>query len=246
MQIAGVTCYAQPFPKPLTSLAVVWNTVHGDRWRATAHPPDNDVYEADVEIWDAEAVIDSLYTALKANMGTMTVSLGTDDERFIFGADVLCTTATVAQYGEVSEAGSFKMFSLPLRLRAVAKTFTGDAEWPTVLRVQGGWKGGSSFGVVKNFSQDGTPSYSQTQAMEGIFEGEFLAFTSEMQKIRRNVATLRGAQTTFPDIGVSNPFGTTLPDFSGSYVRVIDLEDMGREDYAFWRCRIKLAYDGEA
>lgn len=246
MVIAGVTCYPNRWPRPRTTLAVKWTTLHKGLWRATARPASNDQYEADIEIWDSQAVVDALYTALKENVGAMTVSLGTGDEQYIFGADVTCTSATVVQYGTPREAGSFKMFSLPLRLKALNPTFTGSgAAWPDVIWTQGSWLAGSSFEIAKVISQNNNVVYQDLHETEGIFEAEFLFKTEQMRQVRRRVATLRGAQTTFPDIGVEYPFGTTLSGFTGCYVRVIGFEDYGRINYLLWRCRLKLAYDGQ-
>lgn len=245
MVIAGITCYANRWPRPDTRLAVEWTKVHGIRWRATARPASNDSYEADLEIWDTAEVVNALYTVLKENLGQLTVSLGTGDEQYLFGADVTCTLATVMGYGEPREAGSFKMFALPLKMKALNPSFTGSgAAWPSVLWTQGGWSAGSTFEVSKPVSQNNAVVYQDKHETEGIWSGEFVFFIAGQRIMRRRMAALRGAQTTFPDIGVENPFGATLPGFTDSYVRAVEFRDMGRFNYLLWRCWLKLAYDG--
>lgn len=247
MIIAGVTCYANRWPRPRTSLALEWISLHKGLWRATARPASNDSYESIIEIWDSEAVLNTLWTALKTNLGALSVTLDAEEQLF-FGADVQgVTSVTVMEYGNIREAGSFKMFSLPLTLKALNPSFTGDgADWPETIWTQGGWTSGSSFEVSKLVSQNNALVYQDKHETEGVWSGEFLFYTEGIQMMRRKIATLRGAQTTFPDIGVSNPFGTNLPGFDGSYVRVIEFEDLGRVNYKLWRCRIKLAFDGNA
>ncbi len=246
MVIAGVTCYPNRWPKPDTKLALEWTRTDPVRWRCTNRPASNDQYFADIEIWDTEAVVNALYTALKSptNYGNIAVTLGTGDEQYIFGADVTCTTATVMDYGTPTEAGSFKMFSFKLRLKALNPTLTGTPEWPDEMYAQAGWQAGQTWELSKLSSFDNTMTYQNNNAGEGIFEGMFLLFTAGMAKARRNIATIRGQQTSFPEVGISNPFGATLPGFSGSLVRIIEWEDMGRLNYSMWGLRIKLAYDG--
>ncbi len=246
MVIAGITCYANRWPKPDTRLALEWTKTDPVRWRATNRPASNDQYFADIEIWDTETVVNALYTALKnpANYGAVTVNLGTGDEQYIFGADVTCTQATVDNYGTPTEAGSFKMFSFKLRLKALNPSFTGTAEWPDEMYAQAGWKAGQSWELSKLTSFNNTMTYQNNNSGEGVFEGLFLLLTDGMRKARRNIATIRGQQTTFPEVGIDNPFGATLPSFTGSYVRIIEWEDLGRLNYSLWGLRIKLSYDG--
>ncbi len=248
MVIAGITCYANRWPKPDTKLALEWTKTDPVRWRATNRPASNDQYFADIEIWDSATVVNALYSALKdpAQYGQITVNLGSGDERYIFGADVTCTIATVMTYGTPTEAGSFKMFSFKLRLKALNPTFTGTAEWPTEMYAQAGWTAGQSWELNKLSSYNNTMTYQNNNAGEGIFEGHFLLFTAGMAKARRNIATIRGQQTTFPEVGIGNPFGATLPGFSTALVRIIEWEDLGRLNYAMWGLRIKLGYDGAA
>ncbi len=249
MIIAGVTCYPNRWPRPDTRLALEWTRTTPIRWRATQRPQSNDQYYSDIEIWDTYDVVNTLYAALKdaANLGAISVTLGTGDEQYIFGADVTCTTATVTEYGMPKEAGSFKMFSLPLRLKALAPTFSGTPEWPSVLYALPGWKAGATVEVSKLSSFDNTMTYTSKGATEGLFECEFDMDTASIRKMRRYLtATVRGGRVIFPDIGVSSPFGPTLPGFTAAYVRVVEWKDMGRVNYLRWRFGIKLAYDGVA
>lgn len=246
MVIAGVTCYPNRWPKPDTRLALEWTKTDPIRYRATTRPPSNDQYFSDIEIWDTEAVINSLFTALKdpLNLGAITVNLGSGDERYIFGADTLCTSVTVVTYGLPKEAGSFKMFSLSLRLKALNPTFSGTAQWPALFYAQPAWVAGSTFELSKLSSFNNSMTYQNKKAEEGIFECTFLTFTQGIREARRKIAAVRGAQTTFPDVGINNPFGTTLPGFDASYVRIVDWKDLGRQDYLMWGLWLKLAYDG--
>lgn len=246
MIIAGITCYPNRWPKPDTRLALEWTKTEPIRWRATTRPASNDQYFSDIEIWDTEDVISALFTTLKdaANLGAITVDLGMGDERYIFGADTLCTSVTVVSYGLPKEAGSFKMFSLSLRLKALSPSFSGTAQWPTLFYAQPGWTAGSTFELSKLSSFNNTMAYQNKGGEEGVFECNFLTFTQGAREARRNIATVRGTQTTFPEVGIDNPFGPTLPGFSNAYVRIVDWKDLGRQDYLLWGLWIKLAYDG--
>ncbi len=249
MVIAGVTCYPNRWPKPDTRLALEWTRTSPIRWRCTERPESNDQYFSDIEVWDTQAVIDALFTALKSpsNLGSIAVTLGTGDEQYIFGADVTCTTATVVEYGMPKEAGSFKMFSLSLRLKALSPTFSGTPALPSVLYAQGGWTAGSSFEISKVSSYNNSMSYQNKGGTEGLFECGFLMETGDMRNTRRYITdTVRGTRIIFPDIGVENPFGPTLPGFPDVYVRVVDWKDYGRLNYVQWGLGLKLAYDGNA
>ncbi len=248
MVIAGVTCYPNRWPRPDTKVAMEWTRTDVIRYRATVRPQSNDAYFSDIEIWDTQAKVDELFTALKdpANLGAVTIDLGNEDERFIFGADVLCTSATVMEYGMPREAGSYKMFSLSLRLKALSPTFVGTAAWPDEFYAQPGWTAGATFGLEKLSSYDNTMTYQNSNNEEGIYEGQFLLFTDGMQNLRRQLITVvRGSSVQFPYFGVTNVFGPTLPFNESTRVRVVDWKDMGRQNYELWGISIKLAYDGQ-
>ncbi len=251
MILAGVTCYPTLFPKPNTVPALDWSQLESGRWRCTARSASADQYFSDLTIYDDQPVIEALWLALKdpTNRGSMTVNLGTGGQKIIFGAEVTCTTAAVVNYGvpiEQAFTGLEKaMYSLKLTLRAIDPTLSGTGEWPDVLRVQKGWKTGSTFEINKLPSINGTMTYNDSRSDTPYFEGEFLQTTAEMVNIRRFIFSVnRGAQFVFPEIGIPIPFGADLPGFSGSFVRLIVFEDMGPEEFVFSRCKIGLSFDG--
>ncbi len=251
MIIAGVTAYAELYPKPRAIPAIDWLQLDSGAWRPTVRGIEADQYFADLSIYDNSPVIEALWNALKnpSNRGQISLTFSNTLEAMIWGADVLCTTATVWKYGVPVAAGftglNTAMYRLSLSLRAISPSFTGTGAWPAVMRVQS-WKTGSSFDLSKIASFSGSISYPDHRGDTPYFEGEFRALTEEMKQVRRFIYGVnRGAQTTFPDIGVPYPFGPDLGGFTDSYVRVIYFEDLGQDGFETWRFKLGLSYDGQ-
>lgn len=240
----GETVYTLWGYQPKTDLALLWQTLANGDWKATDRGSVEDVYEASMVFKGPRDELEALETdVLDAFRTQYNITCGEGEE--IFGADVDYTNpllVTVVDYGKIEQI-SFKMWTMPLRLRLLEKVFKSTTPDFTKLRLAS-WRSqqGSEFDINKQFTYDNYAVYTDHNTEPGIFSAAFTQKLNEMSAIRRYIAvTARGGDIPFPTIGgVSTPFGSRMG--AGPFTaRIIDWEDLGRVNYLEWGLKLTFA-----
>jgi hypothetical protein len=239
----GETVFVTWGYQPMTQWAVEWKPLatgyHAARDRGAAQ----DTLSAAVVFKGPQDELEALEGVLADNRETFAITCAAGEE--IFGADVNYSgslSVTVEDYGRC-ERVSFAQYSMPLRLRLLAPTFTGTASL-AALRLSS-WRYGasSSFDITRKFSYTGTVSHLDHRTDAGVFIGEFTQTTAEMKAIRRALlSTVRGAAIPFPNFGgITQPFGHRAAATPFLKCNILEWEDLGRENFTDWRLRIVFA-----
>jgi hypothetical protein len=252
MQISGTgitpfTAKVLPEYKPVTSLAIKWRQALNGNWKGTDRGSSADIYEAEIQLYGKESVIDNFIDEIQANRAAdshvLTLSSFADTE-YIFGEDVDHSgsiSATIVKFGSRKQA-TWKGWALDLKLRAISPSFTGSATFPTLEYLDVGPDADRNWTVNKFDSYIGTFSYQDHNRDSGIFNGVFLLSASDMRDMRRYIATQRtGDFLLTDDFGFGDPFGSRS---SGAYpynCKLIEWEDLGLWGVQWRKIRLKFA-----
>ena len=218
--------------KPDTVLALNWSQLSSGFYSCTDRTYLADQYAAkDVHLYAKENIINSFIDAIDANRttGNNVVTLSQFNEgEHIFGEDVDHSgsiTATI--FVDLRNQKTWKGWSLPLRIAAMSPSFVGTPALPLLRLLEIGVSADAERTINKFDSYARIFKYQDSNSDFGLFEGTFTFSPSEMQSIRRYIATQRGSTIFVPGIyGISKPFGRRSSSES-FYASIIDWEDLG-------------------
>jgi len=230
--------------KPDTSLAVQWFQKANGYYEATDRGSDEDVYESSVLFQGPASELADLEEVLNTERENFNISCGTGEE--IFGADIDYSgnlDVTVVDFGKIQRL-SYGKYSMPLRLRLLSPSFVSSpaASLSTLRPASWQYEAGSKFDVSREFTYDRIASYLDKATDPGRFEAVFAQTLEEMKAIRRYLRdTGRTAAFAFPNIGITKPFGQRRGDYDTFYTKIIEWEELGRENLIFWNLRLVFA-----
>jgi len=246
----GITPFdiqVMPDYRPKTQLSIKWRQMADGNWKGTDRGTSADIYDADVRIYGKEAVIDDFIDEIEANRAAsahaLTLSSFEDTEHF-FGVDVDHSgsiSATILNIGKRTQ-NTWKGWGLDMTLRAISPSFSGSSSLPTLGYLDIGAIGDSNYTVNKIDSYDGTFHYLDHDNDIGTFTGTFTLASSDMQKIRRYIATQRTGNFTLADnFGFADPFGSRSPGSYSYTTKLIEWEDLGMWGVHWWKIKLKFA-----
>ncbi len=247
MVISGYTTRAIYGYKPVTIPALSWVKKANGFWASRDFGSSQDRYESEIEIQDTYSNLKALVAELKSNRGSITLSLGVGEE--IFGADVVTTSCTVKEF-DLFKRDGFTVYSLGLRLRSIAPTFTGSADF-TVLHPQDQYVSDTFVSMLKPDSYTGAFTYIDPAVDTGVFRVQFKQTTAEMKSIRRYLMTeVRGGPVTVPrfngitDLATGETFAYGPSLASGPFrARVVNWRELGRRNFQEWFLEIEFLQD---
>jgi len=214
-----------------------------------------DVYESTIELkgllsdTGTYKGIQQFLSEIKANRtidsNVITLSEINDGEHF-FGEDVNYASGvscTVLKISEISQP-QFNTYSLKVTLRLLSPTFVGTSTFPDLAILSPDFKTEDKWSINKQDSYTGTFTYVEKDTDQGFFEGTFLFTRLEMRRLRRFVATNRGASFSLSGIdGVTYPFGEAWG--SGAWdVRILEFKDLGFWGANNYKASLKLTTIG--
>ncbi len=235
--------------KPRTKIAIKWEQRADGNWRGSDRSIDEDVYEGDVVFRGPIAELTDLETVLDAKRNEFIATFNSGEE--IFGADVDYSgdiTVIVTRYGAIRKV-DFKVFEMSLTVRHTNPMFQSVTPDFTKLRKSSHSDTRQTFfELTKLFTYDQNAFVVDHLSFDGdepgIYKAQFAQTIDEMPAIRRFLSTTaRANQIVFPTFdNISFPFGTRAG--SGPFnVRVIDWNDLGRQDFCDWNLSITFARD---
>jgi hypothetical protein len=245
MNWGGSTVYTLWGYRPLTKPAVRWIKTADGNWSGEDRTASEDVYEARVVFKGSLSQLQTLETVLDSNRENFNITCGVGEE--IYGADVDYSGAidsTVIKYDKIRSVNK-GIYSMGLTLRAVSVSNTGSASLSSLKLATHQYEAYSEFDINKQSTLDNTMVYLDGVTDPGIFKGVFKQTTAQMKAIRRYLLTTARTATLssfdFSAFGVTKPFGQRVAG-SGTYdTKIIDWEDMGRDNYQDWRLGLTFA-----
>lgn len=233
--------------KPETKTAIKWHRRADGNWRGSDRGQIEDNYSAQVIFRGPESELIDLESVLDDNRFNFTATFKEGEE--IFGADVDHTGPlglVVTEYGKIRQA-DFKVFEMNLTLRNLSPEFITVTPDFTQLRTSSHQNTRETeFQITKLFAYDNSAfavdHLSNDGTEPGIFTARFSQTKDEMPAIRQFLSvTARATKIPFPTFGgITKPFGNRAG--SGPFdVRVIDWDDLGRQDFCDWNLSITFA-----
>lgn len=229
-----------------TQLALQWMQTSSGNWYATDRGASSDIYECEVELNNIRGTVEQFVEEINNNRAADSHVLTLDwfeDNEHIFGEDIDHSgsiSATVIGDIKIDQM-NWKVYGCKAILRALSPSNIGSASFPVLKYLNRGYNANvDGYTVSKYDTFDGTFSYLDMKADSGVFEGEFLFTQTELQGLRRWIATNRGSQTTIATIyGVTNPWG---PLRGGYSITAKPMELVEREPWGMthWLANLKL------
>jgi hypothetical protein len=241
MIIDGETFKVKENYKPKTQLAFSWGQLSSRRYYPIDRGSSQDLYQADIEIYSTEGVIDSFLDKIEASrQDDVTISFETGEK--FFGADIDYTnTIDCIVEPSFKRQNTWKGFPLTVRLTALSPTFTGSPSLPVFKYLSHGYEADAEWTINRQMNYDVSINYSDHDTDKGIFRGEFTFNDSEMKALRRYYAINRGSNVSITGInGVTYPFGARR---AGSYPYTVKILKLSERPYASnrWRCNVEFA-----
>lgn len=238
---------------PETDYALKWIPLSSGNYSCTDRGAAQDKYECTVDFYSTEQTeinskksINEIINALEANRtaGSNVIQLSNINAgEYIFGADIdysgtlNCTALTIDRRTQ----NTWKGWGLSMRLVVSSPSFTGSPVLPVLRCVDVGIDADTDRTINKFRAYDTTLYYADHASDKGLFVGTFTFTTSEMQGLRRYVATQRGSTITISNIlGVSYPWGRRTTSYPLS-AKILKFEDMGMFGNSRWKAKITFA-----
>ena len=236
----------KPNFKTDTKLAYKWVKCSDGNYNAVDRGADSDIYDAEVEIYGTESVVDNVINVLNENRtgeyNYLYMASFNSGEK-IFGCNVDYTSSITAIVLSVSKKvqRTWKGFSTLVKFRASSPTFTGVGTLPTFKNLEYGYIGDTTTTIVKLDSYTNIYEFQDRQNDSGIFEGVFVLSNSDMEDLRNYIRVQRGNTISITSVsGVGQMFG----EKRGSYpynVKIVEWQDMGQIGINFYRIKLKFA-----
>lgn len=235
---------------PETKYSMKWTKLSSGNYTCIDRGSVNDAYEVEIEFYSTETTINSIINLFEENREytsgspyTLILSSFSSTEH-IFGADLDYTGSITVSVLSVTQRkqNTLKGFKLTTRIAAVSPVFVvGSGSLPLLRIMDTGIQADASY-TINTFSSLRKVYFHVDNASDiGSFTGTFNFSDSEMQQLRRYIATQRISTISIPNIfGVTKPFGR----LSSSYpynVKIIDFKDLGMYSSTRWKCSLTFA-----
>lgn len=245
---SGITTFRariKPDFKPLTKLALKWTSVSGGNYQAVDRGATADIYDAEFRLYAKQSEINTFIDAVESNRQNDThyfTLAGFEETEKIFGADVdySSISATVLSIAPVAQ-GSWQAYGTTVRMRALSPAFDGSPSLPTLRCLNVGYTGDAIWTINKYDSYNGTYAYLDHDEDAGRFVGTFVLSDSDMQSMRRYIATQRGSTISIPSIyGVDYPWGPRRGNTYPIDAKILEWEDLGMHGVGHWMLKLTL------
>lgn len=239
VRIGGTTLYrVRPWPSPsITRAFSPWVSDGRGNIRANDRGAAQDVYESSIIVSDTENNVNSLLTVLSTSRESVVF------DQFaapIFAPNVdhtssiTCAVDVGKRKMTFHSSGAYDVYEVELKLRAIAAPLLTPTPSLSGLRVQEQKTATHSWGLARNFFQNGLQAYSESRNDSGLFSPSFVQGLAATQAaLAYFMVTARATSFTLPSFGVDYPFGPAR----GSGPFSVRLEDfrISRENLNRWR-----------
>lgn len=250
-QIDGYPFRARQFPKPSINLALSWIGSRSKNSHAFDRGGAQDVYESEFILYDQEAYINAWQSNLDANARGVVALSGFGEGIFAPNVDHTSTVSAAMKSLGMRKAlafvaGGSEVYELKIRARAISPPLLATAPSMASLRVQHGWEADKAFEARTGFSYSQVPSTMDTNDDSGVYRGQFLQTTAELQAILAYITvTARGTAVALPAAiasAVPYPFGIVRG--AGPFNCKITSVSMSRRDFMLWDLQITFVEHG--
>lgn len=238
VRIGGTTLYrVRPWPSPTVTRAFNWVNDGRGNIRGNDRGASQDIYESTITIADTENNVNSLLTVLSTGRESVVF------DQFaapIFAPNVdhtssiTCAVDVGKRKMVYHGSGAYDVYEVELKVRAITAPLLTPTPSLSGLRVQEQKDAGHSWGLARNFFQNGLQAYSESRNDAGQFTPSFVQGTAATQAaLAYFLVTARSASFTLPSFGADYPFGPARGGGPFS-VRLADFR-VSRENLNRWR-----------